>query len=100
VETGTMAADPDVRLLSVEWPAPVPELGAVQEKCALVKFSIKWGNLGLSFPVLIEVDRFDNAEIVTAARHYLHTTLSSLANRTKAWEQPKEWIDREPRRQP
>lgn len=94
-----MAADPDVRLLSVEWPAPVPELGAVQEKYALVKFSIKWGGLEFTFPVLVELSRFDDPEIVTAARHYLHTAFSSLADRTKAWEQPKEWMDREARRQ-
>jgi hypothetical protein len=94
-----MAADPDVRLLSVELPAPVPELGAVQEKFALVKFSIRWGALEFTFPVLVELGRFDDSEIVTAARHYLHTAFSSLAGQTKAWEQPKEWVDREVRRQ-
>ena len=94
-----MTADPALRLLSVELPAPVPELGAVQEKFALVKFSIRWGALEFAFPVLVELARFDDPEIVTAARHYLHTAFSSLAGQTKAWEQPKEWVDREARLQ-
>jgi hypothetical protein len=94
-----MAADPDVRLLSVELPAPVTELGAVQEKFALVKFAIRWGSLEFTIPVLVELERFDDLEIVTAARHYLHTAFSSLAGQTKAWEQPKEWVDREARLQ-
>jgi hypothetical protein len=94
-----MTADPALRLLSVELPAPVPELGAVQEKFALVIFSIRWGNLEFTFPVLVELGRFDDSEIVTAARHHLHTAFSSLAGQTKAWEQPKEGVDREAWRQ-